>query len=227
MHSCETADRAGVKRPDPLRSRAAGLLALSLVLGACATQPQRPAPAPAPAPTAPVAAPATAPVEAPKKTKPKPKPVAAAPAAPAPKANDGLALADVGYYMDVMQGRLQQLTTSGVNVAREGTRLKVTASAVFDSVGGRLELDPAHGRAFAAIAKTLAEYRQTRVTIRTRLPADAAVAAACASALQRYLVGAGVAPQQLVMPTAATAADVPVNATATLELDIAPLVREG
>ena len=130
--------------------------------------------------------------------------------------------------MDVMQGRLQQLSTSGVNVARDGTRLKITASATFDTTGGRLELDPAHGRAFAAIAKALAEYRQTRVTIRARQPADSALAAACESALQRYLIGAGVAPQQLAIGSAAAApADLPVNATATLELDIAPLVRDG
>jgi len=226
LHSCETAARVGAKRPEPSRRRAALAFALSLALGACATRPPRPSATPEPPAPAPAAAPAPAPAEAPKKAKPKAKPSSAA-AAPAPKASEGLALADVGYYLDVMQGRLQQLSASGVNVARDGTRLKITASATFDTSGGRLELDPAHGRAFAAIAKALAEYRQTRVTIHARQPADSALAAACESAVQRYLIGAGVAPQQFAPASAAAPADLPVNATATLELDIAPLVREG
>jgi hypothetical protein len=198
-----------------------------LLLGACATQRHTPAPAPQPPPTVAVSPPAEpAPV---KKAKPHPKPAAPAPVAAKP-ATDALAPEEVGYYMDVMQGRLKQTTGNSVGLVRNGNRIVITATAQLDASTGKPELDVAHSRPFAGIAKVLMEYRKTRLAIRATnvdgsAPPDPAAKAICEQALLHYFEGAGVAADQL--SASGARGESSAAKSAYFELDIEPLLRDS
>jgi len=213
--------------------RSALLVACMLLLGACGVlRKTPPSPAPAPAPEAPPVA-APPPVEAPppKKPKPHPKPAPAA-VVPAKPVAEGLAPEDVGYYMDVMQGRLKQTVGNSVGVTRSGNRIVITSSAQFDASTGKAELDVAQSRPFAGIAKVLKEYNNTRVTLRTRsidgaIAPDSAARAACEQALLRYFTGAGVAADQLNAVAGAHGDNPSTVKSAYFEIDIEPALREA
>lgn len=203
-----------------------GVFAGALALCACAAHRPKPAPVQsAPAPVV-VAPPAEAAGEPKKIAKPHAKPSTANTAAPAKKTPEPLQLADVGYYMDVMQGRLKQLSSAGVEVTRTGNGLVATLDVSFAANAGRLDVDAEHNPSLAAIAKVLNEYRQTHVAARVR--DDAALGTAGEQALVRYLQNAGVAPEQLpTTPLPAARLEKPPSAgSAHVELDIQPVVRE-
>lgn len=231
MHFCAITKRAPQRRERrtyPAMRRiliAAGVL----LLGACATQPHAPAPPPQPPPPPVVASPPVEPAPA-KKAKPRPKPPAPAPVI-AKAAVDALAPEEVGYYMDVMQGRLKQTTGNSVGLVRNGNRIVITAIAQLDASTGKPELDVAHSRPFAGIAKVLMEYRKTRLAIRATnvdgaAPPDPAVKAICEQALLHYFEGAGVAADQLSAASAARG-ETTAATSAYFELNIEPLLRDA
>ncbi|HEX6833153.1 MAG TPA: hypothetical protein VF132_06425, partial [Rudaea sp.] len=137
MDICE--QTAAPLQPESRRRtlRAAAGLALTLLLAACATAPKH-APAPAPAVTS-TSAPtktAPAPTPAPKKTivaKPTaaatngvtvadatafPQEKAHAKLALAKNGGDSVASAEIGYYLDVLMGRLKQVAPKNVSLTR-------------------------------------------------------------------------------------------------------------
>ena len=213
-------------KPPSLR-RGAGLVVLACLLGACAAQTKKPpAAAPTPLPTA--SAPAPAEVQAPKKTKPHPKPATAAVAAP--KSPAALNADEVGYYMDVMQGRLKQAAGSGVTVRREGTHVVVALQAQFALHAAHAELASEQNQALGALARVLTEYSKTLATVKVHgddaSGAAALVGVACAQAVAKYLIAGGVAAAQIAAPgaTPAPPGDV-ASLEARVELDIEPVVR--
>jgi len=202
------------------------LLATVLLLGACATHPPAPQPPPQPAPL-PVAAPTPVEPAPVKKPKPRPKPAPA----PAKPPADGLAPDEVGYYLDVMHGRLKQLAGSSIGMQRRGERIVILATAPLDASTGKLELDAAHSRPFAGIAKVLMEYRKTRVSVQAsnvdgKTAPDAATRAACEQALLHYLEGAGVAGEQLSGMTNARGDSASGAKSAYFAITIEPVLRD-
>jgi hypothetical protein len=209
-------------------STRACLLATLLLLGACAIL-HRPTPPPPPesAPPPPVAAPPPLEPAPVKKPKPHPKPAPA----PARATVDGLAPDEVGYYLDVMHGRLKQLAGSSVGMERRGERIVILATAQFDASTGKLELDAAHSRPFAGIAKVLMEYRKTRVSVQAsnvdgKAAPDTATRAACEQALLHYLEGAGVAAEQLSGMTNARGDSASGAKSAYFAITIDPVLRD-
>ena len=216
-----------VLRPDArMLRRTAAAACAALLLGACVSQKPLPAPPPEPAP-APVATPPPEPAPV-KKPKPRPKPAPAQAKTPA----DALAPDEVGYYLDVMHGRLKQLAGGKLGIERRGDRIVILATARFDASTGKLELDAEHSRPFAGLAKVLMEYRKTRVAVHAsnvdgQAAPDAATRGACEQAVLHYLESAGVAADQLNGLTNAHGESAGSAKAAYLSITIDPVRREA
>jgi outer membrane protein OmpA-like peptidoglycan-associated protein len=81
---------------------------------------------------------------------------------------DSLPSSDVGYYMDVLQGRLKQVAGKDVAVTRQGEHitLDLTNRAAFDSDG--THVSAGFRDLLSALANVLVEYRMTLVSVRVR-----------------------------------------------------------
>lgn len=190
-----------------------------LALAACAGTPTR-APVPVQSPR-PVTLPAPPPDAKP------PKPTTSPPPAPAPIATGprrygesrsaaaqalgrdaatGLPASEVGYYMDVLQGRLKQVSGKNIAEARRGNLIVLVLSNVFDE-GNALANASSIG-SLSSIARVLVEYRKTTVTVRAGGEGAAAVLGASGLADQRalavadLLARAGIGGKRLVVPAA-------------------------
>lgn len=178
----------------------------------------------------------------------RPKPAASAPAAATPgkaavdrrnyeaekerikqslakNGRDALAPSDVGYYLDVLQGRLKQVAGKGIGISRQGERIVVDISnrATFDSSGTQISAD--FRSVLTPLSKVLVEYRMTVVAVRVRSDEAAAranhprLAEQRAQALARQLVGAGIASNRIII------ADTDPEHRARIELQVEPIVR--
>jgi outer membrane protein OmpA-like peptidoglycan-associated protein len=115
-----------------------------------------------------------------------------------------VAAADVGYYMDVQQARLQQLGTDRVRVVRKGARLVLTllTGSGFESGSFRLTRDAE--ATLASLAATLREFDKTLVSVHGHTDASGGAAANIALserralAVARFLVENGVDRRRLV-----------------------------
>jgi outer membrane protein OmpA-like peptidoglycan-associated protein len=207
--------RAGIERA-PWRALAGiGLLAL----GACAPAPTKPVPvAPKPVPAAPAQPPAPVAKPAPPTAKPKVQPTPSAGTgvvvlAPGnydrdrdalklklAKANpDALVPDDVGYTLDVLQGRLRQVGGNTLRVMRQPHRLVLDLSGNIGFVPGTAQLDDVGTKVLAPIAQVLADYRMTLVSVLVRDGAVASKPDQSAQAVVRALIDAGVPVKRLVI----------------------------
>jgi hypothetical protein len=214
--------------------RAAALLGALALLGGCAQikshlpqrDPTKPRP---PATTASKPRPA-----------PKPAPVVTPPPAPAPAfavldpthlerdrgrvlrslaSAEALPAADVGYTLDVLQGRLRQWAGGRAGVTRRGQRLVVDLSRAVAFAPGKAA--PAAGAQLAPLGQLLEDYRQVLVTVRVDPAGDARLGLARAMALAQALADAGVAKRRIVV--VGTSARLPAGARVELQLD--PVVK--
>jgi outer membrane protein OmpA-like peptidoglycan-associated protein len=140
---------------------------------------------------------------------------------------DALAAADVGYYLDVLQGRLRQLAGTRAAVARRGQHLSLDLSRAVAFEPGGPRPGPAADAMLAPLGKLLAEYRQVLATVRVGV-ADAAsgndprVAQARAVEIAKALADAGVAkPRIVVVGTTGARA----GAGPRVEVQLDPVVR--
>jgi len=176
--------------------RALALLAVvMLALAACATHPMPQSPPPPP-----LHARRTHPVSAPQ-VQPR---VTPAPAPAPANSGESLASADVGYYMDVLQGRLKQVMGS-IGVGRQGNRIVLDLTSRMTFSPGSTQLGASDHTILASVSKVLVEYRMTLVSVRVRA-ADAAAHAIDASlseqraqAIANDLAESGVAPGRIVI----------------------------
>ncbi|MEO7431119.1 MAG: OmpA family protein [Dokdonella sp.] len=231
-------------RPETLRFIAvAG--ATAFALAACSTPTSRPAP------QAPITQ--TTPTPA---AKPVVKAVVSAPKGPvviarrgfeeakrkikfalAKNPEDALPPGDVGYYVDVLQGRLKQIAGGqvGVVVGRQGNNVILDVTSRLDFESGNARITPGISRLLAPIVKVLAEYRMMLVAVDASqdangdAPANSRLAEQRALGLARHLADAGVAPARIVVAGSAggrTAAD-PARAEARthMEIHLEPIVR--
>jgi outer membrane protein OmpA-like peptidoglycan-associated protein len=208
------------QRADAARFWSAALCAL--LLAGCATKPPPKPVAPPPQPPAKVQDPVAAAAKKNSQTKEPPK------TAPAPTKNsaEALAPADVGYYMDVLQGRLRQVT--GIDIVRREDRVVVAISGSFDLAAGHAQADAGLRPVLADLAKVLAEYRKTQVSVHPR-GAEAAdpLAQRCVIAAAHLLTAAGVTAKRVSVGGASASGALPANAPATfavaLEFVIEPV----
>jgi outer membrane protein OmpA-like peptidoglycan-associated protein len=231
------------------RCIAIGVICTSaLVLAACSRPATRPvAPAPAATPSLPLRVPsaqsATAPSVAPSKgpvvlgsrgfEEGKRRIKAALAKVPAA----ALSPDDVGYYIDVLQGRLKQVAGAqvGVVVGRQGNDVILDLSSRLDFAAGSARVTPAIRATLAPIAKVLAEYRLLLVSVKAS-PDDADAAAPALRlaeqrgvAVARNLAGAGVAATRIVVAGSSAArpseTDTPEDVRTHLEIHLEPIVR--
>ncbi len=211
------------------------LLAMTILwMSACSTMPARTPPPATPTPRPPPAVVPVTPV-----AEPAPAFVVLAPASYEQEKRrirqtlgkndrEALAASEVGYYLDVLQGRLRQVAGRNVVVTRKGERLVLDLSrqVSFEPTGS--QLGPGTRESMAALNKVLVEYRNVLVSVRVS-PVDAAslsnprLAEQRALSLARQFADAGVANKRIVV---AGVPAKPGRASATrVELQLEPIVR--
>jgi outer membrane protein OmpA-like peptidoglycan-associated protein len=234
---------ARVTEPRPLRAVALAAAALTvLALAACASKPQRPEPVVEPPPVAHSIPPVQRPT-------PPPKPPVAV---PPPSRNFGqekarrkLELAaedsssvgagEVGYYLDVLLGRLKQRLGADTPVVRQDQRLVVQLPASAGFPVGGTALTPALRSKLAALSQALIEYRRVLVSVYVR--SDASVVGASnprlaeqrAKVVAAYFGGAGIDPRRVLLapPAAPRPGASPPGAAGRgrIEIELEPVVR--
>lgn len=144
---------------------------------------------------------------------------------------------DVGYYIDVLQGRLKQIagTQVGMVVGRQDNDVILDVSARLDFAAGSARITPGIREMLGPIVKVLAEYRMLLVAV-TASPDDAGDAAPDMRlveqrglAIARHLAGAGIAASRIVV-AGSSAARPPEAGTLPetrthLEIHLEPIVR--
>jgi outer membrane protein OmpA-like peptidoglycan-associated protein len=174
---------------------------VALMMSACATAPKITAPPPAPVvnpPIAPVAVAAPKPVA---------KPKLAVAKRPPPKDTQVLELAlpdaEVGYYMDVLHARLQQVCGSRVGVARQGSAVVLRFAAPAMDSTAVTPLSSNMVDVLSVLAGVFKEYRRTQVIIQVYADdlvspiTTVSTAQTRSHAIMKYLVDSGVARQRL------------------------------
>jgi outer membrane protein OmpA-like peptidoglycan-associated protein len=151
--------------------------------------------------------------------------------------SDSLAPSEVGYYLDVLQGRLKQVARQGVGVGRRGDRIVLTFLVRAGFEPGGAQISPGMREILKPLSKGLVEYRKTFLSVRIR-PEEAGPAASNprlaeqrALSVARFLVESGVASKRVVVAGVGARAD---QATAVkagpenpvrIELEIEPIVH--
>jgi outer membrane protein OmpA-like peptidoglycan-associated protein len=188
------------------------LAVVMLALAACATHPRPQSPPPPP-----LSAKRSHSVSAPQVR-------ARAPLAPAPANNgDSLAPADVGYYMDVLQGRLKQVM-GNIGISRKGDRIVLDLTSRMTFGAGSTQLGAGDHAILAPLSKVLVEYRMTLVSVRVCAadPAthaiDARFSEQRAQAIANDLTEDGVGPKRILI------AGVGTDNRVHVELSLEPIV---
>lgn len=131
---------------------------------------------------------------------------------------------EVGYYMDVLTGRLRQVAGAGVGLSRRADRLVLAFAGRFIDDAGRAQADAGTQAQLAPLAQVLAEYRKVRIAVRIGDGANDTIdgradTAPCAAAIAQGLRQAGVAAARVeTRPGGA-------HDCARIELELAPILR--
>jgi len=123
--------------------------------------------------------------------------------------NTALPAREVGYYLDVLQGRLQQRLDSGVIIGRQHDSIVLDFSRRLSFMPDSAQLDDVDRDLLQPLMKILEEYRAALVSVRVSADDDAVAARKLAqqraAVIARALAEAGVAAARvvIVVPTAA------------------------
>lgn len=141
---------------------------------------------------------------------------------------DSLAASEVGYYMDVLYGRLKQVGRgAAITRQRDGVAVNLQVRGGFQP--SNTQVAPSLRDALAPFAKALVEYRKTLVSVRVRgSQAGSAIDDQREQAVAQVLMNDGIAGKRILvagnaqggMPSKSAA-----NETIRIELLIEPVVR--
>lgn len=137
--------------------------------------------------------------------------------------SDSLASSEVGYYMDVLQGRLKQISGKRIGISRLGDRIVLDLSGLPGFESGSAQITPEIRVALAPISRMLVEYSKVLVSIRARADDPGAKAInprlgeQRALALAHVLAEAGVTEKRIVIAG--------TENHARIELQLEPIVR--
>lgn len=135
--------------------------------------------------------------------------------------------ADVGYYLDVLSGRLKQGADPGITVVRanEGVRLDFNESLSLTQDEAQSAVDDC--RRLMPLTKVLREYEQTLITLRATVQhLDSASRPAVERRIREYascLTNAGISNKRVLILVAEDAATDP--AAMHVQMRIEPVVR--
>jgi len=173
----------------------------AVLLAACATR--KTAHMPAPVQDAKVAVPTAATASS--------KPHAdKKPASVTTEKNTTLPTHEVGYYLDVLQGRLQQRLDPGVLIGREHGSIVLDFSRRFTFATDSAQLDAIDRAVLLPLVTVLSEYRAARVSVRVNADDEAPAARKLAqqreAAVAHALTDGGVAAARVVTVVPGSAA---------------------
>lgn len=229
-------------RPEPSSVAAlARALVLAVLLGGCSwmhAKPPAPPPAVVVAPAEPppdttlAATPDAVPPIVP--SQPKKPPERSPPKRPVAGEHEALGVADIGYYMDVLQGHLMQVVGKVARIERRGDDILVSVPYAAGFEPGSAKLTVAGRARLKPLAEALATFRLTMLAVQLRgdeaSPAAASLPLASqrVSAVARYLSDAGIAGRRITTPAGAPLRPPATEASAVdrlqIELELTPLV---
>lgn len=128
--------------------------------------------------------------------------------------------------MDVLQGRLRQIGNSHFGLAQEGSRIVVT---LLGTNRGGAPTEPSLPTLLTTLAKVLAEYRKTLVSVQAEAAGDDTQARRCALLAARTLGRGGVIAQHIAVVGMATSPPITGNGDfggcSSVVLQLEPIVR--
>ncbi len=150
---------------------------------------------------------------------------------------DSLPASEVGYYMDVLQGRVKQKIgkNPGIGIARSNDRLVIVMRGSSGFEAGNAQISPGIRQFLAPLSKVLVEYRMTLVSIRIRSDNSDSnnlqLTEQRSQAVARFLMDAGVSKKRMVVVGAGKNGVAPANPAsvnnARIELQLEPIVRSA
>lgn len=147
---------------------------------------------------------------------------------------DSLPAAEVGYYMDVLQGRVKQKigSSKGIGIARSHDRIVIVMTGGSGFEGTNNQISPNIREFLVPLSKILVEYRMTVVSVRIRADSSGSRATNLqlteqrAQAIAKYLTDAGVSNKRMVIVGAGkSSANSTSGSRERIELQIEPIVR--
>lgn len=142
---------------------------------------------------------------------------------------------EIGYYVDVLMGRLKQIAPREIGLLRADDRIVLNLEGGFGYAASNAHPETDLQNLLDPICSVLVEYRATLVSIHvknddaTDAALDAEIAEHRAHAVARYLIKAGVSAKRIVIVAAARRAP-PSNSAessgrAQVELELEPIER--
>jgi outer membrane protein OmpA-like peptidoglycan-associated protein len=146
---------------------------------------------------------------------------------------DALTHADVGYYMDVLVGRLEQAVGGGIVILRQDDRRLIGLRLRVGFEPGSVRVESRLGALLKRLAGVLVEYRKTLIEVRMCITGssaggvDSRLARQRAIAVARRLTDAGVAAKRIVVvPFKSQTAHVVDPDCRRVDLRLEPIIRE-
>jgi outer membrane protein OmpA-like peptidoglycan-associated protein len=143
---------------------------------------------------------------------------------------------EIGYYMDVQQARLQQVGSHWLSVIRRGHSVRLSLPGRWSFKVGSAELSANAQSALSSIARVLADYRLSVITVHGHTDdsgnpdSNQALSEKRALAVARHLVSEGVAPDRILVvghgaadPLASNASEDGRDENRRVELQVDPL----
>ncbi|MEO8002874.1 MAG: OmpA family protein [Arenimonas sp.] len=148
---------------------------------------------------------------------------------------DSLPDSDVGYYMDVLQGRVKQKIgkTKGVGMARNGDLIVIVMRGRAGFEGSNSQVTAGIRQFLAPLSKVLVEYHMTLVSVRIRSEesdmANSQLNELRSQAVARFLMDAGVSGKRMIVlgtgKNEVTQASSGPASRERIELQLEPIVR--
>jgi outer membrane protein OmpA-like peptidoglycan-associated protein len=145
---------------------------------------------------------------------------------------------EIGYYMDVQQARLQQIGGHRFSVIRRGLSIRLSLPGRGSFKVGSAELSSGAQSALSSIARVLADYRLSLITVHGYTDdsgdpnLNQTLSEKRSLAVARHLVSEGVAPDRILVvghgaanPLASNAAEDGREENRRVELDVVPLTE--